>query len=206
MLKKREITLLVGLVIIFAMVFAACGEAGGEDGVVELGSRGPGGGVIVYENEEGRTIVGPGPGGEEETFKYFEAFLLPQKYALGEFSTFGDDSEHPKKGDSESFDFGMGKYNTQRLVALGSPAAKACADYRGGGYSDWFLPSVAEVVEIISKGDFISEYGNIRFWTSSLSTPWGLHLAKPDDLEFTLGNWYADGNEPHFVIAVRAFN
>ena len=43
---------------------------------------------------------------------------------------------------------GAGMYNTERIIAnqgVGSYAAQLCANYQGGGYGDWYLPSKAEV-------------------------------------------------------------
>ena len=43
---------------------------------------------------------------------------------------------------------GAGMYNTERIIAnqgVGSHAAQLCANYQGGGYGDWYLPSKAEV-------------------------------------------------------------
>lgn len=45
---------------------------------------------------------------------------------------------------------GTGKKNTKLILAIDAeaPAAKACTDYRGGGKSDWFLPSKDELNEL----------------------------------------------------------
>ena len=43
---------------------------------------------------------------------------------------------------------GAGKSNTAKIIAnagSGSYAAQLCADYRGGDYSDWYLPSIYEL-------------------------------------------------------------
>jgi hypothetical protein len=44
---------------------------------------------------------------------------------------------------------GTGMSNTKRIIKVqgdsGIYAAKICRDYRGGGYSDWYLPSINEL-------------------------------------------------------------
>lgn len=49
----------------------------------------------------------------------------------------------------------------------GSYAAKYCKDYRGGGYSDWYLPAREELVSIWNSGLFGS---NAYWWTSTQDT------------------------------------
>jgi hypothetical protein len=59
-----------------------------------------------------------------------------------------------KNESSGVFSATNGKRNTEALVRLGKEAAnhyvaaKACANQRFGGYNDWYLPAVRELVEI----------------------------------------------------------
>ena len=50
-----------------------------------------------------------------------------------------------------------GFWNTVQILDAdpNAPAAKACDEYRGGGYEDWFLPCVEELEELI---DFMDEF------------------------------------------------
>ena len=75
---------------------------------------------------------------------------------------------------STSTDIGTGYTNTQNLIAyygndsISAPAL--CINYRGGGFSDWFLPSKDELNQIYlnlySRG-----FGNLSptgiYWSSS---------------------------------------
>ena len=53
-------------------------------------------------------------------------------------------------------DYYDGYYNTQKIINQSghiNSYAKACADYNGGGFSDWYLPSVAEA-ELIARNHY----------------------------------------------------
>ena len=140
------------------------------------GDKGPSGGVIVYvtgednddgfEEESGGTceyleaapdILGP--------FAWSSLFALPTPIG-GIYYNGVDDWAYlaiPGTGTA----IGSGKYNTDLILALdpGAPAAKACRDYRGGGYSDWFLPSLDECMEVKIYPFYpVNDY---YFWVSS---------------------------------------
>lgn len=54
---------------------------------------------------------------------------------------------------------GAGQYNTERIIAAQGPgdyAAQECANYTGGGFGDWYLPSKAEL-------DLLYQAFNTRF-------------------------------------------
>ena len=69
-----------------------------------------------------------------------------------------------------------GSANTKRIIQIygnvanyGSTyAAKACKDYRGGGYTDWYLPSINELKSLYDNRSyspgFTLTYG---YWTST---------------------------------------
>lgn len=64
---------------------------------------------------------------------------------------------------------GAGMYNTERIIAnqsTGSYAAQLCANYQGGGYGDWYLPSKYELnllyLQKTAVGGFVSAY----YWSS----------------------------------------
>lgn len=67
---------------------------------------------------------------------------------------------------------GTGSSNTTKIITsqgnTGTYAAKLCKDYRGGGYSDWFLPSKDELNKIyLNRTAIGSGLGTSTFWTSS---------------------------------------
>ena len=66
--------------------------------------------------------------------------------------------------------FGDGYDNTKKIIKKqgnGNYAAKLCADYRGGGYSDWYLPSEAEL-DILYKRSFqVGKFQWKLYWSST---------------------------------------
>ena len=145
-----------------------------------VGDIGPSGGYVFYEN----------PNHATDGWRYLEA--APAGWSGG--------SEDPSKvwggygttvGGSGTA-IGTGAGNTEKIVAeFGNAepygnatdyAAKVCADYRGGGYDDWFLPSKDELNEMYQKlqrnnlGGFYegsywssSEYSAIYAWYQGFS-------------------------------------
>jgi len=66
---------------------------------------------------------------------------------------------------------GTGKANTNKIVnALGTTgnyAALICKNYRGGGFSDWFLPSKAELLKLYNKRDKVGGFSDTNYWSST---------------------------------------
>lgn len=66
--------------------------------------------------------------------------------------------------------FGTGSANTTAIIAslgnTGSYAAKICRDYNGGGYSDWFLPSIDELYQLYLNRGVIGGFGGNEYWSS----------------------------------------
>lgn len=71
-----------------------------------------------------------------------------------------------------------GAINTTQIINrcgnVGDYAAKLCRDYRGGGFSDWYLPSSLETQFMLFEAESIGNlpinqpYGNdVFYWTSS---------------------------------------
>jgi hypothetical protein len=70
---------------------------------------------------------------------------------------------------STSLAIGTGQSNTNNILASSATrpiAASLCDDYSSGGYSDWYLPSRAELATAFSAG--ILNDGN--WWSSSQNT------------------------------------
>lgn len=129
---------------------------------------GPSGGYIFYDK-----------GNYRDGWRYLEAAPAgwsgsaedPRKVWGGSWTTVGGTGTA----------IGTGKSNTDKIVAkFGNAepyekkpdyAAKLCADYRGGGHDDWFLPSKDELNQIYSNlylnnlGSFSDGY----YWSSSES-------------------------------------
>lgn len=121
-------------------------------------------------------------------------------------------------------DIGTGRYNTtkavnqlgtsfnshyysspmtaDKLTGPGNYAPCVCYNYRGGGFSDWYLPSIQELAKIYTNAatpGYVSENGWL--WSSSVFSStncWGLLFSVP----------YVDGHNRYnrnYVRAVRGF-
>jgi len=67
---------------------------------------------------------------------------------------------------------GTGAANTRQIIAAlgdsGTYAALLCANYRAKGYSDWFLPSIEELQQLMLRKDIIPFPPNdFKLYTSS---------------------------------------
>ena len=100
---------------------------------------------------------------------------------------------------------GAGFSNTNKIIdSQGNSAiyaAKICRDYRGGGYTDWFLPSKGELNKLYLNRVAIGSFSNSIYWSSSEHDQAGAWLK---DFESGLSN--DDGKTMEFPVrAVRYF-
>ena len=161
-----------------------------------VGDIGPGGGVIFYLQTG--TALG--------TWKYLEVApsawngenepVLPWCPAL--LSNLGTATT-----------VGTGSANTQKIVSQCSDAnadfsvaAKVASSYRGGGKSDWFLPSKDELKLLFENRSAVGKiFSAAQYWSSSQDTSvlsWSL--------DFNSGMFTADVNGiDRYVRPIRAF-
>lgn len=119
-----------------------------------IGAAGPGGGVIFYD-----------AGNYDLGWRYMEitSTNFPNNATWGPS---GEEVGGTQQG------IGYGKENTDLFIARypsGSYAANVCVDYRGGGLSDWFLPSYHEIHEyrILTFNTLAIDGDYDGYWTSS---------------------------------------
>jgi hypothetical protein len=66
---------------------------------------------------------------------------------------------------------GTGAVNTKKIIAVQGTkynyAALVCASYRGGGYSDWFLPSKDELYLLYQQKSVVGGFIRGGYWSSS---------------------------------------
>jgi hypothetical protein len=64
---------------------------------------------------------------------------------------------------------GAGMYNTERIITnqgVGDYAAQLCANYQGGGYGDWYLPSKYELNLLYAQKVAVGIIGDV-YWSST---------------------------------------
>jgi hypothetical protein len=100
---------------------------------------------------------------------------------------------------------GAGKFNTERIIAnqgIGSYAAQLCADYKGGNYGDWYLPSIYELNLLFLQSAAVGTFNSTYYWSSNEA-----------DENHALSQWFGNGfiqtdyykGVPSYSRAIRAF-
>ena len=168
---------------------------------VIIGSTGPAGGIVFYDKGE-----------YTDGWRYLEAAPADMNTTLAWASSTFIGTGNRRSIDGTNTAIGTGKQNTALILSVdaNAPAAKACADYRGGGKDDWFLPSIDELslMYLNLKVNNIGGFYRSNFWSSSQNqnsdgSAWSL--------SFTSGNrqLYGKGTSNeyggHGVRAIRAF-
>jgi hypothetical protein len=156
----REISIFLGYKIISTISFLY-GIINNEHlslkSVYKIGNRGPAGGFVFFDK-----------GNYSSGWRYLEAAVKDQ--GRSKWGCY-DKSISKKKMTS----IGTGKINTQLIshhCLDGNIAAKLCISYKGGGKSDWFLPSLGELSLMYNNlqksgiGGFSGDY----YWSSSESS------------------------------------
>jgi hypothetical protein len=158
--------------------------------VYKIGDTGPAGGLVFYDK-------GNNSGG----WRYME--VATDNLGKTTWPSF------KSVGETETA-IGTGKMNTQVIAKSGEMTAMLCIAYRGGGFSDWFLPSKDELNLIyinLVRINHIVDWED-TYWTSSPKTWPGNY---PGAQRFSDGSQYYPGysnnntNETHTVLAVRQF-
>ena len=160
------------------------GSYGG--GPYNIGDTGPGGGKVYYD--KGFT--------SDDGWRYLEGIHVPGSY------TWASSGNTSRNISGTSGYLGTGKANTAIILAAdpNAPAANACANYRGGGKDDWFLPSFYEMEELC-KQRHLYGYSQGEAWTSTQYTIWQVYCAQFSIVSF----YYNTKGSSSNVIAVRAF-
>jgi hypothetical protein len=102
-----------------------------------------------------------------------------------------------------------GMLNTERIIAqqyAGTYAAQLCADYRGGGFGDWYLPSKFELNLLWIQTGYFALYPpfSTDYWSSTESSntiAWAQNFTNG----FQFNDAPANKNATKAVRAIRAF-
>jgi hypothetical protein len=132
--------------------------------VYKVGDTGPGGGIVFYDK-----------GNKDGGWQYMEVTT----------SSLGNVATGPNAAVRTGTAIGAGKKNTLLIMdyvttnGKTADAVQLCANYTGGGYDDWFLPSKDELNAVYTSlvaSDFVFDNGmsgwQKEYWTSSGSGSW----------------------------------
>ena len=174
---------------------AECAKSGRN---CKIGNTGPGGGIVFYD-----------AGSQQSWGRYLE--VAPKGWSVSVSAsgvTTGRVAEWCNVSDIVngsievngqatailgSVEIGKGKANTDLMVAFCSSGAGVEARaYKGGGKSDWFLPSLMELRELAQlDGEFgRGEFESVLHWSSSeqFNYAWSVNLLRIEPISNNLKN------------------
>ena len=97
-----------------------------------------------------------------------------------------------------------GQTNTERIIiqaGAGSYAAQLCANYQGGNYGDWYLPSKYELNLLYLQKAVVGGFANDLYWSSTEDSS---NNAWSQDFSNGYQDYYYK-DDTYYVRAVRAF-
>lgn len=183
---------------------------------VAIGSKGPGGGIVFYD-----------AGGAKPWGRYLE--VAPDGWTHGGARNYSDPSTHWCNFVGDSFGptpatgtaIGDGASNTDLIVKMcTSGAAVDARAYRGGGKSDWFLPSKDELNALCyfhnrqtpaSSPDGCGNgkpilYLEYSYWSSSANSDLSAWTQNPYSGIVSNAFWYSSFSQPTVSMRpIRAF-
>jgi len=132
-----------------------------------IGDVGPGGGKVFYVAPSSFTSTGSACG---STCKYLEA--APASWATAFNTEYFNWSGNTNSLIGRTLEgIGTGYTNTSAMIAQDSEAGTAARAFRGGGKTDWYLPSKDELNEMYNSramiGDLASEQDAAYYWSST---------------------------------------
>jgi len=159
-----------------------------------IGGPGPASGIVFYD--KGDTLSG---------WRYLEAAHADMETTLRWVAQSYGDNWRSFPNVETGTAIGTGRKNTALILAVdpSAPAAKACTDYRGLGFSDWFLPSIDEL-DLMYKVLKVNNIGGLEnnwYWSSSQSSAFGAWY------QFFFDGYQTNSNKNNMVTvrAIRAF-
>jgi hypothetical protein len=125
-----------------------------------------GGGIVAY-------ILVAGNPGYSETVKHGIIAAIEDQNGGGQ--VFWSDKMALVGDSAQGTAIGTGAANTDAIISqpkFTTSAAKICRDYRGGGFTDWSLPSKDELHMLYLNRALIGGFGQYYYWSSSEMDVW----------------------------------
>ena len=170
------------------------------DGKCVVGNIGPGGGIVFYVAP---TVQSWGQYLEAAPASWAGSYMDPytQWCSLGD-TLLAEVISNPDAAKKNSSVIGSGKSNTQLMLASCMDGiATSVTNYRGGGKSDWFVPSADEVTEMLKANVAIGDLSVTSYWSSTLAPVYGAwHQVVPVGTNYTSDETNAGSIRP-----IRAF-
>lgn len=125
----------------------------GKPGTNVIGGTGPGGGIIFHLTDDGKKGLEAAPEDQSIGIQWYNGDYIGTNAA--------------RQG------INGGSFNTDRIISsqgAGNYAARVAADYNGGGYGDWYLPSKDELnliytnLHLAGLGGFDASF---YYWSST---------------------------------------
>ena len=186
---KKYLVIIPVVSLLFTILWGGYSISAAER-VYKIGGKGPAGGWIFYDK-----------GNSNGGWRYLEA--APEDQGL--YAVWGC----PNKSIPTKESVGTGRSNTALVLkwcAGENVAATLCAEYRGGGKSDWYLPSLDELKQMHKKLHKIKAvaFSDSLYWSSTQA---GVCCAEtmsfgPNSNGMDVGDTKTTG---HAVRAIRAF-
>lgn len=170
------------------------------DGKCLIGNIGPGGGIVFYV---ATTPQSWGQYLEAAPASWSGSFVDPytQWCSLGD-TILAQVLSSTEMVKINSMAIGAGKSNTQLMLSsCMNGIATAVTNYRGGGKSDWFVPSADETTEMFKTSSLIGDLSISSYWSSTLAPVYGAwQQILPVEINYT-----SDETNASSVRPVRAF-
>lgn len=157
-MKLKSASLITALCLVIGAAVFFVNESGAQGKTYKIGNKGPAGGWIFYDK-----------GSYSDGWRYLEAAPVDQSDKV-KWGYWGCSGKSIPGAQGEAI--GTGKSNTQAIIEScgeANLAAKLCTEYRGGGKSDWFLPSKDELYLIYAnlRKNAIGGFAVNPYWSSS---------------------------------------
>lgn len=141
------------------------------------------------------------PGGKKGLIAALEDQSASAPYQYSEFTN----------GTQDNVGIGMGAVNTAIMMAASQSsqsgmAAPSCVYYRGGGYSDWVLPSRNELDLMRLHKNALGGFTNSRYWSSTEAFSDSRKKAVGIDFGQSTGYFTAAKGSGYRARAIRAFD